>query len=81
GYRDVVSQLQAVEIVGHLPSCGGIPACDLARSTTGDHLAVYVLLCPQLFERDGGPYGDATVSTKAELAASSRKLPAGSYFF
>ncbi len=60
GYRDVVSQLQAVEIVGHLPSRGGVPACDLARSTTDDHLAVYVLLCPQLFERDGGPYGDAT---------------------
>ncbi|KQT17276.1 glycogen synthase [Bradyrhizobium sp. Leaf396] len=60
GYRDVVSQLQAVEIVGRLPSCGDIPGCDLARSITGDLLPVYVLLCPQLFERDGGLYGDAT---------------------
>jgi len=60
GYRDVVNKLRAVEIVGHLPACGDIPACDLARSTTRDNLAVYVLLCSQLFERDGGPYGDAT---------------------
>ena len=72
GYRDVVSQLQAVEIVGRLPSCGDIPACDLARSTTGDLLPVYVLLCPQLFERDGGLYGDATGADWKEMISVLR---------
>jgi starch synthase len=60
GYRDVVNRLSAIELVGHLTSCADVPACDLARSKTRDGLAVYVLLCPQLFDREGGPYSDAT---------------------
>jgi len=35
-----------------------MPACRLGRAATRDGLPVYVLLCPQLYERPGNPYGD-----------------------
>ena len=35
-----------------------MPGCDLGRAELGDGLAVYVLLSPELYERDGSPYGD-----------------------
>ena len=60
GYRDVVSRIAPLEIVGRLPSCADIPACDLGRCRTADGLMVYVLLCAELFERDGTPYVDLT---------------------
>lgn len=60
GFREVVRRIASLEIVGRLPSCADIPACDLGRCRTADGLMVYVLLCPELFERDGTPYADAT---------------------
>ena len=60
GYREVVSQIGHLEIVGRLPSRAAIPACDLGRCRTADGLTVYILLSAQLFERDGTPYADAT---------------------
>ena len=35
-----------------------MPACSLGRAATKDGLPVYVLLCPQLYDRPGNPYGD-----------------------
>ena len=35
-----------------------MPACSLGRASTKDGLPVYVLLCPQLYDRPGNPYGD-----------------------
>jgi starch synthase len=35
-----------------------MPACRLGRAATRDGLPVYVLLCPQLYDRPGNPYGD-----------------------
>jgi Starch synthase catalytic domain len=32
--------------------------CRLGRASTRDGLPVYVLLCPQLYDRPGNPYGD-----------------------
>lgn len=57
GYRDLLRQAAGLEIVGHLPGAGAIPACDLARIDTADGLPVYLLLCPELYDRDGNPYG------------------------
>jgi starch synthase len=59
GYRVVLKQLSGVEIVGHCPAQALIPACDIARTTTADGLPVYVVLCPELYERDGGAYTDS----------------------
>ena len=58
GYRDVVEQLIHLQIVGECAALGEMPACRLGRASTKDGLPVYVLLCPQLYDRPGNPYGD-----------------------
>jgi starch synthase len=58
GYRDVVEQFTHIEIVGQCAPLAEMPACSLGRAATRDGLPVYVLLCPQLYDRPGNPYGD-----------------------
>ncbi len=58
GYREVLSQIGDVEEIARLPASFGIPACGLGRGTTKDGLTVYILLCPELYDRDGSPYVD-----------------------
>lgn len=57
GYREVISGRDVTE-VAHLPAAAGIPACSLGRIDMPDGLVVYVLLCPDLYDRDGNPYMD-----------------------
>src|SRR6266540_131866 len=85
GYRDIVEQFTHIEIVGECPALAEMPACSLGRSSTKDGLPVYVLLCPQLYDRPGNPYGDESgrdwpdndvrfgrfASAAAELAAGT----------
>jgi len=33
----------------------GLPACDIGRAYTADGISAYVLLCPELYDRDGKP--------------------------
>ena len=58
GYRDVVEQFTHIEIVGQCAALAEMPAAELGRASTKDGLPVYVLLCPQLYDRPGNPYGD-----------------------
>jgi starch synthase len=58
GYRDIVEQLAHIQIVGECAAHAELPACSLGRASTKDGLAVYVLLCPELYDRPGNPYGD-----------------------
>jgi len=60
GYRDVIEQFLHVEIVGQCAALADMPACSLGLTATKDGLPVYVLLCPQLYDRPGNPYGDAS---------------------
>ncbi len=85
GYRDVVEQFTHIQIVGRCPAMAEMPACTLGLAATKDGLPVYVLLCPQLYDRPGNPYGDTSgrdwpdndirfgrfASVAAELAAGS----------
>src|SRR5262245_19348002 len=59
GYRQVLAQANAIEIVGRCEAHAGLPGCDVGKLTTADGLTVYVLLCPELYDREGTPYGDA----------------------
>ncbi len=58
GYRDVVEQLTQIQIIGSCAAQADMPACTLGRAATRDGLPVYVLLCAQLYDRPGNPYGD-----------------------
>src|SRR5258705_6370751 len=58
GYRDVVEQFAHIHILGHCPALAEMPACTLGVGATKDGLPVYILLCPQLYDRPGNPYGD-----------------------
>src|SRR5437899_5180465 len=60
GYRDVVEQFLHIEIVGQCAPLADMPACSLGLTATKDGMPVYVLLCPQLYDRPGNPYGDAS---------------------
>ncbi|MBR1210838.1 glycogen synthase GlgA [Bradyrhizobium sp. JYMT SZCCT0180] len=85
GYRDILEQFTRIEIVGQCAPLAEMPACSLGRASTRDGLPVYVLLCPQLYDRPGNPYGDESgrdwpdndirfarfASAAAELAAGS----------
>ena len=58
GYPRVIAGIKNIEPVHGFDSLFGGPA-KLLSASAGD-LELYVLDAPHLFERDGGPYGDAT---------------------
>jgi starch synthase len=47
-----------MQTVGYCKPLAGLPACSVGRIDTPDGLAVYVVLCPALYEREGSPYCD-----------------------
>jgi starch synthase len=58
GYRQVLSGEENIPVVARLPAAHGLPACELGRIDSIDGLTVYVILCPDLYDREGSPYGD-----------------------
>jgi starch synthase len=59
GYREVLSSPNPVRILGSLEGNAALPPCRLGCMELSDGLTVYVLICPDLYEREGYPYGDA----------------------
>lgn len=59
GYRQVLDGGQNIRIVGEVPGQAALPPCKIGRMDLADGLIVYVLINPELYERDGTPYGDA----------------------
>lgn len=58
GYPDVLRRLVQKETVAACEAVAGLPACTILRSVTPDGLTVYVAQCAELYEREGGIYGD-----------------------
>jgi starch synthase len=58
GYAEVLRGLSSLQIVGQCEAEAGLPPCAIGLSKTNDGLPVYAVVCPELYERDGGPYGD-----------------------
>jgi starch synthase len=57
GYRQVMARGK-IDFVGRCESSADLPACDLGKLQTPDGLMVYILICPELYDREGSPYGD-----------------------
>lgn len=59
-YREVIEADYPIKVIGHLCAHADLPACDLGQIDFADGLVLYVLLCPELYERQGNPYCDET---------------------
>ena len=58
GYRAMFEHATAMEILAELPGTGQIPACRVGLVHAADGLPIYVVLCPELYDRPGSPYVD-----------------------
>jgi len=60
GYQQVVGQHADMQLIAQLPAVAGVPACSIGRVTTADGLMIYIVKCPELYEREGSPYQDSS---------------------
>ncbi|MDZ4202443.1 MAG: glycogen synthase GlgA [Gallionella sp.] len=59
GYRQVMVQLGAYNIAARFDKLPGFPSSRLITGMTSNGVPLLVLDCPELYQRDGGPYQDA----------------------
>jgi starch synthase len=66
GYKQIVESGHSITILGDIPAFANLPACKLGsmqinNSGTANNSSpiIYVILCPELYEREGNPYSDA----------------------
>ena len=57
GYPQVLNSDNPIHIIGELGGHAALPACKIGRMDLKDGLVIYVLICPELYEREGTPYG------------------------
>ena len=58
GYSQVLASGNRLRIIARLKGLAALPDCQIGRMELADGLIVYVLVCPELYERNGTPYGD-----------------------
>ncbi|RBL65089.1 starch synthase, partial [Pseudomonas sp. MWU13-2625] len=57
GYPQVLHSENPIHIIGELGGHAALPACKIGRMDMPDGLVIYVLICQELYEREGTPYG------------------------
>ena len=57
GYPQVLHSENPIHIIGELGGHAALPPCKIGRMDMQDGLVIYVLICPELYEREGTPYG------------------------
>jgi starch synthase len=60
GYKQVMDSGHAISVIDELPAYAELPACKIGRLQIDKGPIIYVVLSPELYEREGNPYGDAT---------------------
>ena len=58
GYREMRQRHPHIDVVRSMPATSELPPWSLGRLKTEDGLTIYVVLCDELYDRDGTPYGD-----------------------
>ncbi len=59
GYNAVINSGHKIEVVAELPAYANLPRCLLGKMQIGLGPVIYVLICPELYERDATPYTDS----------------------
>lgn len=59
GYRQVLNSGYPITIIDTLDAYAGLPACQIGRMRIDKGPVIYVVLCPELYDRDGSPYCDS----------------------
>ncbi|WP_166361643.1 glycogen synthase GlgA [Pseudomonas akapageensis] len=57
GYPQVLASDNPIHVVGELGGHAALPPCKIGRMDMPDGLVIYVLICPELYQREGTPYG------------------------
>ncbi|PWB30537.1 glycogen synthase GlgA [Pseudomonas sp. SDI] len=57
GYPQVLESDNPIHLVGELGGHAALPPCKIGRMDLADGLVIYVLICPELYQREGTPYG------------------------
>lgn len=60
GYRQVIAQLPQHKAIATFDALAGFPTARLLSGTAANGVPLLVLDCPSLYQREGGPYQDAT---------------------
>jgi starch synthase len=55
GYPQVMNSENPIHIIGELGGHAALPPCKIGRMDMPDGLVIYVLICPELYEREGSP--------------------------
>ena len=58
GYPAALAAAGNLTVVADLPGAHAIPPCQIAEHRMADGLVVYIILCPELYDREGSPYVD-----------------------
>lgn len=56
GYREILQKNLPMKIVARIEGLAKIPMCRIGQLHLDNGLIVYVLICPELYDRDGSPY-------------------------
>lgn len=58
GYPQVINSGHPIQVIADLPGFAALPPCQIGRMRLEDGLTLYVVICPELYDRPGNPYGD-----------------------
>jgi len=60
GYSQVINSGYPITVIDSIDAHAGLPACKIGRMQMGSGPIIYVVICPQLYEREGTPYCDSS---------------------
>lgn len=66
GFRQVRAAKPAMDVVCRMPGSAELPPWSLGRCATADGLTIYAVLCDELYDRPGSPYGPSGGSDFAD---------------
>ncbi|MFZ5540147.1 MAG: glycogen synthase GlgA [Pseudomonadota bacterium] len=74
GYPQVIAALPGAKPAARIDALGELPAADVLRAELDNGVPVYVIDCPPLYDRPGGPYQDPSGEDWADNALRFAQL-------